>query len=108
MSGFTTGLFLLLFAALSCRNQVSLASKYVSERKPYSDVTPEPGKFSDRSSDGEGDDWEEHHEWTYTELDDDDDDARGERKTANSGYHHYSVNSMDTEAEVNCTEQQKV
>ncbi|KAL1436950.1 hypothetical protein MTO96_048971 [Rhipicephalus appendiculatus] len=70
-------------------------AKYVPEHKSYSDVTLGPRNFSDRSSEAEDDDWEEHHEWTYAELDDDDGvDERGEREIANSGYHHYAGGLM--------------
>ncbi|KAH7976585.1 hypothetical protein HPB52_016836 [Rhipicephalus sanguineus] len=69
-----------------------MSSPYHQRQVPETDLK----SAGTASSEGEDDDWEEHHEWTYTELDDDDDDESGERKLANSGYHHYAGGLMGT------------
>ncbi|XP_075537614.1 uncharacterized protein LOC142572406 [Dermacentor variabilis] len=81
MHEFTTGL-LLLVAALNWGNKISLATPYIKDDGLYSNVTLEPQNFSGGSSEGEDDDWEEHHEWSYTELDDDEESGEGSYNSA--------------------------
>ncbi|XP_054932702.1 uncharacterized protein [Dermacentor andersoni] len=83
MHEFTTGL-LLLVAALNWGNEISLATPYIKDHGLYSNVTLEPQNTSGGSSEGEDDDWEEHHEWTYTELDDEEESGEGSAVGANT------------------------
>ncbi|XP_065302903.2 uncharacterized protein [Dermacentor albipictus] len=83
MHGFTTGL-LLLVAALNWGNNISLATPYIKDHGLHSNVTLEPQNLSGGSSEGEDDDWEEHHEWTYAELDDDEESGEGSAVGANT------------------------
>ncbi|KAH6940200.1 hypothetical protein HPB50_026322 [Hyalomma asiaticum] len=53
---------------------------------------------SDRGSEGEDGDWEEHYEWTYTQLDDD--GESGESKLGNPSPHHRYVGGFITDSEL--------